>query len=98
MLFRFPLFASLAFRVLSLCAVVKVRSAIPEDDIVFQDIQDSQYLFCAGLAPAGELHPQVLVRFLSCSLAFRFQALAFPFAQLPLSLPSRSRLRVDLGL
>ena len=67
MLFRFPLFASLAFRVLSLCAVVKVRSAIPEDDIVFQDIQDSQYLCCAGLAPAGELHPQVLVRFLSCS-------------------------------
>ena len=36
MLFRFPLFASLAFRVLSLCAVVKVRTAILEDDIVFE--------------------------------------------------------------
>ena len=24
---------------------------------MFQDLQDSQYLFCAGLAPAGELHP-----------------------------------------
>ena len=57
MLFRFPLFASLAFRVLSLCAVVKVRTAIPEDDIVFQDLQDSQYLFYAGLAPAVRLHP-----------------------------------------
>ena len=57
MLFRFPLFASLAFRVLSLCAVVKVRTAIPEDDIVFQDLQDSQYLHCAGLAPAVRLHP-----------------------------------------
>ena len=58
MLFRFPLFASLAFfRVLSLCAVVKVRIAIPENDIVFQDFQDSQYLYCAGLAPAVRLHP-----------------------------------------
>ena len=57
MLFRFPLFASLAFRVLSLCAVVKVRTAIPEDDIVFQDLQDSQYLYSAGLAPAVRLHP-----------------------------------------
>ena len=58
MLFRFPLFASLAFRVLSLCAVVKVRTAIPEDDIVLSDLQDSQYLFYAGLAPAVRLHPQ----------------------------------------
>ena len=32
-------------------------SAIPEDDIVFLDVQDSQYLCCAGLAPAVRLHP-----------------------------------------
>ena len=38
-------------------AVFSALRAIPEDDIVFQDLQDSQYLFCAGLAPAGELHP-----------------------------------------
>ena len=45
MLFRFPLFASLAFRVLSLCAVVKVRIAIPEDDIVFQTYKTVSIFF-----------------------------------------------------
>ena len=45
MLFRFPLFASLAFRVLSLCAVVKVRFAIPENDIVQTFLQVSTVSF-----------------------------------------------------
>ena len=45
MLFRFPLFASLAFRVLSLCAVVKVRTAILEDDIVFQTYKTVSIFF-----------------------------------------------------
>ena len=63
-LFRFPLFASLAFRVLSLCAVVKVRFAVPEDDIV-KVSEGSQFFVYAGLAPAGE---SVARFFFSCSL------------------------------
>ena len=35
-------------------AVFSALRAIPEDDRVFQDLQDSQYLYFAGLAPAGE--------------------------------------------
>ena len=54
MLFRFPLFASLAFRVLSLCAVVKVRLAVPEDDIVkvFKKAVSSSFL-PVSLRPAS---------------------------------------------
>ena len=67
MLFRFPLFASLAFRVLSLCAVVKVRTAIPEDDIVFETFKTvSIFIVPVSLRPAN-CTLSVLVRFLSCS-------------------------------
>ena len=57
-------------------------SAIPEDDIVFQDFQDSQYLCCAGLAPAVRLHPAdagLILILLLCGLrvlCFRFHSLA----------------------
>ena len=56
--------------------------AIPEDDIVFQDSQDSQYLIYAGLAPAVRLHPAdaglILILLLRVLRAFRFRLLALP--------------------
>ena len=69
---------------LSRCVV-----AIPEDDIVFQDLQDSQYLYYAGLAPAVRLHPAdagLILILLLCGLrVFRFRLLTLA-------------LGVDLGL
>ena len=60
--FRFSV--SSRSRVLSLCAVVKVRFAVPEDDIV-KVSEGSQFFVYAGLAPAGE---SVARFFFSCSL------------------------------
>ena len=81
MLFRFPLYCFSRFsRSLALCSCQGAFAAIPEDDIVFQDFQDSQYLCCAGLAPAGELHPAGVwfasYPALECSPIRRFQLLS----------------------
>ena len=67
MLFRFPLFASLAFRVLSLCAVVKVRTAIPEDDIVFETFKTVSIFVVPVSLRLSNCILLMLVRFFSCS-------------------------------
>ena len=69
-------------RSLALCSCQGAYAAIPEDDIVFRDLQDSQYLHYAGLAPAGELHPlgtgSLLILLLS---GHRSAAFSFSLAQ-----------------
>ena len=76
-------------RSLALCSCQGAYAAIPEDDIVFRDLQDSQYLYIAGLAPAVRLHPAdaglILILLssghrVSCALALTLSLLSRPRA------------------
>ena len=56
--FAFPLYCLISLsRSLALCSCQGAYVAIPENDIVSSTNKPSSQLYCAGLAPAVELHP-----------------------------------------